>query len=669
MNKSKSTIIKTVFLGVFTLIAILNTSDGQTKVDKIDELMSTYAEYGEFNGSVLVAEKGEILYKKGFGLANMEWDIPNQPDTKHRLASITKQFTAMLIVQLVAENKIALDVPISNYLPDYPKKNADRITIHHLLTHTSGIPNYTSFPNYRELMRNPISPAEIVHLFADSTLQFTPGEKHEYSNSGYALLGVIIEKITGKSFEEVLQEKILTPLKMNNTGYDSHRTIIKNRALGYYKRGGTFQNVNYIDMSLAYTAGGIYSTVEDLYLWDQALYTEKLLPKKYMDLIFDKHVPIFGRHYGYGWEIGEMAIGTSEERVQVVNHSGGINGFNTLVTRIPADKSSILLLNNTGGAPLYKISRAIGGILYDKPYDLPKKSIARSLLDVIKKNGMTTALSYYKEIKDSSDYYLDENEMNIAGYDLLQSDRANEAASIFKLNVEAFPNSFNVYDSYGEVLLVLGNKREAIENYKKSVKLNPENEHGIKVLKELGVNISVPKKKDLDLLETDSTWGKEIFHFPLSFAPEINFEGFEDARFPPGWGKIESNEFWSYTFAWSINLNKEPTTSELEVNLQMYFDGLMNVVNKDKEVAIPKTSAIFHEKEKIGNNASFVGVVHIYDAFKTKKTITLNVSVEKNFCEQKNKSIILFRFSPKEFGDDIWQKLNKVKLRANMCDL
>ena len=488
MIKFKRTIMKNVFLGIFALFAILNISYGQTKIEKIDALISTCVEYGKFNGSVLVAEKGEIIYKKGFGFANMEWDIPNRPDTKHRLASITKQFTAMLIVQLAAENKLKLDVPISTYLPDYPKKNGDRITIHHLLTHTSGTPNYTSFPNYRDMMRNPHRPAEIVNLFADSALEFTPGEKFNYSNSGYVLLGSIIENISGKTYEEVLQEKIFMPLKMINTGYDHSSPIMKNRAAGYYKNGNTFVNANYIDMSTPYAAGAIYSTVEDLYLWDQALYREQLLPKKYMDLLFEKHTPSWGQHYGYGWEIGSTQIGNTKEYVQTIGHGGSINGFNTQITRIPSDQSLILLLNNTGGAPLNDMIKAINGILHDKPYDLPKKSMANSLLDKIEKDGIETALSYYKEIKESNDYYLDENEMNLSGYQLLESEKVKAAVAVFKINREAFPNSFNVYDSYGEALMVLGDTTQAIENYKKSVQLNPDNKGGIKILKELNVN-------------------------------------------------------------------------------------------------------------------------------------------------------------------------------------
>src|SRR6186713_272444 len=179
--KSK-TIMKALALGVFIAGGIFNVSYGQTKVDKIDKLVATYAEYGQFNGSVLVAEKGKVIYKKGFGLADMEWNIPNQPDTKHRLGSITKQFTSMLILQLVEQGKLKLDVPISTYLPDYPKKNGDVITLHRLLTHSSGTPNMTEFPGFvKDIMRNSYSPLQLVNLFADSTLQFKPGERFAYS--------------------------------------------------------------------------------------------------------------------------------------------------------------------------------------------------------------------------------------------------------------------------------------------------------------------------------------------------------------------------------------------------------------------------------------------------------------------------------------------------------
>ena len=462
--------------------------------------MSTFAAYGQFSGAVLVAAKGKVIYKKGFGLANREWDVPNTPDTKFRLASVTKQFTAMLIMQLVAENKLALDVPIARYLPDYPKANAERITVHHLLSHTSGTPNYTSFPHYREMMGKAHSPSDLLRAFADSTLEFTPGERFAYSNSGYVVLGAIVEKTTGMSYEQALQERIFTPLNMIGSGIDNGRTVLEKRATGYDKGGSSFTNSSYIDMSVPFSAGAIYSTVEDLFLWDQALYTEKLLPKQYKDLMFQSRTPTGGGSYGYGWGIGDLAIGNSKERSQTISHGGGINGFSTLITRVPADSILIVVLNNTSNAPLNTMTAAINGILHGRPYDMPKRSLASTIQATMEKDGITKAVSDFKALKGSTEHYLDEGEMNMTGYELLWAGKKKEAASFLKLNVDAFPNAFNTYDSYGEVLLALGDTAKAIENYKRSVQLNPDNNNGVQVLQGLGIAtddlfVKVPTEK------------------------------------------------------------------------------------------------------------------------------------------------------------------------------
>lgn len=489
MKKSGTVIRKIIFLAVAIPTCIFQKVDAQTKNDQLDKLITTYVNEGKFNGSVLIAEHDKITYKKGFGFANMEWNIPNQPDTKFRLGSITKQFTAMLVLQLVEQGKLKLDASVSAYLPDYPQPNGNNITIHHLLTHTSGIPNYTSFLHFfEEKSRYSYSPSKLIKLFADSTLQFKPGEKYAYSNSGFILLGAIIEKVTGKSYEQVLQEQILTPLHMTNSGYDHADILIKNRASAYEKRGITFYNAPYIDMSIPYAAGSIYSTVEDLYLWDQALYANQLLQKKNMDLLFTKHISTGKGYYGYGWFIDEMSIGNTKEVLQTIEHGGSVNGFSSLLTRIPSDHSLIILLNNTGAAPLREMRAAISAVMYGKSFDDTKKSVAYSLLNVMEKQGVAKALAHYQAIKDSSNYLLDEDEMNRGGYELLQSGKIKEAAMVFKLNVEAFPKSSNAYDSYGEALLAMGDKKAAIENYKKSVKLNPANENGISVLKKEGVN-------------------------------------------------------------------------------------------------------------------------------------------------------------------------------------
>jgi CubicO group peptidase (beta-lactamase class C family) len=486
INQNSKNIFLTLLIGVFLQLAAMPVAFSQTKVDQIDRLMSLYTEYGQFNGTVLVAEKGEVIFKKGYGMANMEWDIPNQPNTKHRLGSITKQFTAMLILQLAEQGKLDLQANVNTYLPDYPEKTGGEITVHHLLTHSSGIPNYTSFQGFfQDKSRNPYSPEEFVGEFADLDLDFKPGEKFSYSNSGYFLLGVIIEKVSGKTYEELLQENIFTPLKMTGTGYDHHGTILKNRATGYEKNGNEYKNSAYLDMSIPYAAGSLYSTVEDLYLWDQALYTEKLLSKKYMDMMFAPHIPAFGGHYGYGWSVNNVPLEGLDEPLLMVSHGGGINGFNTNISRVLTDKHLIVLFNNTGGADLNEMTFSIGKILYDRPHDWPKKSLAYSYYAIVLEQGLPSGLKHFSGFKNSDKYDLSENEMNTVGYQLLQSEMVKEAIETFKLNVEAFPESGNVYDSLGEAYLENGNKEMAIKFYRKSVEIDPSNTNGAEILKKL----------------------------------------------------------------------------------------------------------------------------------------------------------------------------------------
>ena len=373
----KLQITKALFLFLIVFLAGQGSGYAQDKSVKIDELMKIYQSYGQFNGAVLVAENGKVIYKKGLGLANMEWNIPNETDTKFRLGSITKQFTAALILQLVEQGKIKLDGKISDYLPDYRKDVGDKITVHHLLTHTSGIPSYTSQPKFFEdVSRNPFVVADFVKKYASGDLEFEPGSKFSYNNSGYFLLGAIIEKVSGKPYEQVLKENILDPLGMKNTGYDHFDAVLSKRASGYNKTPKGYINAPYLDMSIPYAAGSLYSTVEDLYLWDRALYSDKILSAKSKELMFKPNL----ENYGYGFGITNAALGDTKQTVPVISHTGGINGFNTIIVRLIGNQHLIVLLDNTSqGRNLDKISKDITNILYNQPYSQPKKSIAEAL--------------------------------------------------------------------------------------------------------------------------------------------------------------------------------------------------------------------------------------------------------------------------------------------------
>jgi CubicO group peptidase (beta-lactamase class C family) len=305
-------------------------------VSEIDTHLNTLVHLGSFSGSVLIARNGEVLLSKGYGFADREQKSPNTPKTKFRLGSITKPFTAMAIIILEAQGKLDVQDHICSYLSECPEA-WEAITIHHLLTHTSGIPNFTDFPDYRRTSATPSPPEETINRFKDKPLDFRPGESWSYSNSGYILLGQIIERVSSQSYEAFLQEHIFTPLQMTDTGYDHNQDDL---AVGYKD---IFSKADFIDMSIPYAAGGLYSTVEDLYRWDQAFYTKQLLQQDYIDQIFAAHVAIpnsDGMAYGYGWIIG------LEDSRQIITHGGGINGFVTNIARYPQDKTVIIILSN-----------------------------------------------------------------------------------------------------------------------------------------------------------------------------------------------------------------------------------------------------------------------------------------------------------------------------------
>lgn len=476
------------------IVFAASAAAAQKSVREIDSLMQKYVAYGQFNGTVLVAEKGKVIYKKGFGMANMEWSIPNAPDTKFRIGSVTKQFTAALILQLVEQGKIKLDGKLSDYLPYYRKDTGDKVTIHQLLNHTSGIPSYTGLPEFGDIVRDAYKVEDFVKKFASGNLEFEPGTKFSYNNSGYFILGAIIEQVTGKSYEAVLTEKILVPLGMADTGYDNSGPILKKRAAGYDKTPDGFKNTDFLDMSLPYAAGSMYSTAEDLFKWDQALYADKIISAESKKKMFTPGLS----DYGYGFGISDKELGKSGTKTKFIQHGGGINGFNCLFTRLVDKQQTIIILDNVGLGQYHgRITDSIAAILSGLPFEPPKKSIAEQLYRTAVDNGAAAAIAEFRKLKATSPALYDfaEPELNRLGYQLLGKKRAKDAIEIFRLNVEEYPKSGNVYDSLGEAYLADGQKDLALANYRKAVELDPSNANAVKIVNQLeGKEVKVDTK-------------------------------------------------------------------------------------------------------------------------------------------------------------------------------
>ena len=422
----------------------------QNQADKIKSFLQKYHEYGLFNGAALVAKDGEIILKEGFGEANMSWNIPNTPQTKFRISSTTKQFTAAIILTLVEDGLLELDGKITNYLPDYPKDQGGQITIHQLLTHTSGIPSYTSPVFMSDQVRDPFEPDSLVALFSDLELQFEPGTRWTYSNSGYVLLGKIIEAVTGKSYDQFLREQLLDPFELNHTGYDHFASVIQGKASGYIQTPSGYEHAPYLDTTVPYSAGMLYSTIEDLYKWDQLLYGQGPFENpSTKSLLFDQHIPLpeglpaqanLPPYYGYGWFTGPVPI--ADDTVQVVEHGGNIFGFSTGFWRIPDDRNTIILLDNSSTDKIREIGKGVKLILYGRTPPDPKQQVSSVMYNLIAKNGFDAAKTHYQEISesDSDRYDLSESQLNILGYYYLNNDRIETAIEVFKLNAERFQN-------------------------------------------------------------------------------------------------------------------------------------------------------------------------------------------------------------------------------------
>jgi CubicO group peptidase (beta-lactamase class C family) len=310
------------------------TPDIQTLNAELDTMLQKVTKAGVFSGSVLVAQNGQVILSKGYGFADREKKISNAAQTKFSIASITKQFTAMAIMMLQEQGKLKVQDKICAYLTDCPEAWKS-ITIDQLLTHTSGIPD-TPWAFYMQEITSSLPLEQSIADAKTKPLDFQPGEKFSYDNLGFVLLGKIIESVSGQSYEAFLQTNIFEPLQMTNTGFDPARTDL---AVGYEDQVYVADPIN---MWVSFSAGALYSSVEDLYHWDQALYTDKLVPQQVLDTMFTAHVLMpdsDGWGYGYGWMIGP-------DTPRLIMHYGGFNGFTSVIKRYPDDIATIIILTN-----------------------------------------------------------------------------------------------------------------------------------------------------------------------------------------------------------------------------------------------------------------------------------------------------------------------------------
>lgn len=327
---------------------------------------------GFFSGAVLIARDGAPVFAKAYGQANAEWQIPNTLDTRFRIASISKTFTAALVMQFEERGRLSVTDRLCGFLESCPEAWAP-LTIHHLLTHTSGIPDYVRLPDFGSLSRQAYAPSRIITLVRDKALEAAPGERYLYSNANYVLLGLVLERISGVPFERLLHEQLLAPLGMTNTGIDHASTLVANRASGYVPDGAGLANADFIDTTWVFGAGQMYSTVGDLLMWDQAWRQGRVVRDETRIRMWRAD----RGDYGYGWQVlGAWPPGINK---RLVLHAGGLHGFATDLLSYPDENVTIVILANLMTAPMAVISRDLSAIMFKAPYALP---VVRRAIDV-----------------------------------------------------------------------------------------------------------------------------------------------------------------------------------------------------------------------------------------------------------------------------------------------
>lgn len=373
-------LLSIVIMTVSTPKAVHSQTDAKL-ADALDEMMTSVYKPDAPGAALIAIRNGQVILRKGYGLANLELGVPVAPEMVFRLGSISKQFTAVAILMLAEEGKLTLDDEVTKFLPDFPM-HGQRITIKHLLTHTAGIINYTDLPTTEQQRRADYGITQLINFFKDEALQFSPGTEWAYSNSGYALLGAIIGKAANLSYERFIEERIFKPLGMRHSFFDRASELIPGRVAGYTRGSFGPQNAAYMGLIQNNGAGALLSSVDDLALWDAALYTDKLVKQATLQAAFTPYILTNGQttHYGYGWQLATYA------GQPLIEHSGGVNGFTTYAIRLPAQKVFVAILTNTDSPMAYpdvigfKMAALLSGHPYVEPVTAP---ILPAALDVL----------------------------------------------------------------------------------------------------------------------------------------------------------------------------------------------------------------------------------------------------------------------------------------------
>lgn len=484
-NLCRATLVAASFFALSTGTA--GTAKAQAGPAELKQLVDSYATNRSFNGVVLVAQHGRILYRGAYGLASREWQVANTGDGVFRIGSLSKPITAILVMQLVQENSLRLDGTLGEYLPTlYANTPAAAVTIAQLLNHTSGVadlPRSYEDPWWNTQARLSFEPEDFAKAWIPGKLVSAPGAEWRYNNNGYFLLGLIIEKVTGASYEANLQQRILGKAGMTASGLYHASELVPRLATGYQTRPDlSLARPMPIDPSVSFAAAGLYSTVDDLFRLDQALQGDLLLAEQSRQVMWTNH----RSGYGYGWEVENWSL-PAGGTYKVESHTGSVPGYQSYWLRAEQDQSVVIILDNYWqGETVATLGKELMSVLHGQPVALAKKNLGDLLVPVALSQGVPGMTRAYEALgATSSEYDVSERALNSLGYRLLRMKRLPEAVTVFQWNANAHPESANVHDSLGEAYLANGQRDQAISSYRRASELAPGETRIRELLKEL----------------------------------------------------------------------------------------------------------------------------------------------------------------------------------------
>lgn len=476
MKFAKTLLIGSLFCSIS---AVAQTTT--TVAAKIDSLLEMYASYDALNGNVLIAQNDSILYKRSFGYANYEWQIPHTPDTRFGIASISKLFTAVIILQLNEKKALDLHATLSSYLDDWKDKKAGNVTIEQLLLHTSGLTDTRFIPGFDDLYgQQHLSTAAFFELFADSSLLFESGTAWSYSNFGYNVLAAVAEKVSGKSYRQLLKENIFLPAGMLNSTTFQETHALSRMAYPYETRFGDVWKGKYADASTIVGSGDIITTTGDYFQFMKAVKNGKLLNKQSFHLLSQPYTSLSGEKTGYALWFDPFVA--KRDTLTILRGAGTLYGWNSVSYTIPENGYQLILFLNISNPRMFEIADKLTELVHNLPIEYPKDTYAHVLFKEAPKRGIDQAIEYVQSLKSQNHCLTHPRHFNRLGYHYLENGNTDWALKVFLLNIGWYPNDANLFDSLGEVYMVRGENVKAIENYRLSLSMDPSNDNAARML-------------------------------------------------------------------------------------------------------------------------------------------------------------------------------------------